>query len=72
MATIHTLVLAEDEVDTRVKQPTEPFNDSEVTLNINWNVLNTGFMFFLINVAFHSPSAMSNLIFSMTRCSDLL
>lgn len=44
MATIHTLVLAEDEVDTRVKQHTEPLNNSEVTLNKNWNVLNTGFM----------------------------
>ncbi len=44
MATIHTLVLAEDEVDTRVKQHTEPLNDSKVPLNKNWNVLSTGFM----------------------------
>ncbi len=51
MATIHTLVLAEREVDTRVKQHTEPLNDSKVTLTTNCNVLNNGFMSTVLKVA---------------------
>lgn len=51
MATIHTLVLAEREVDTRVKQHTEPLNDSKVTLTKNCIVLNDGSMSEFLYVA---------------------